>query len=166
EDGRCRAPSGTDESTLGGNTGLSGGGETIADASSQSGSEVGESTASPSSTTPGDTGMTTEATAESSMSTTDVGDSGVEGSACHDCLVASLNAGNDCEMVFLGCAPNRECTMLANCVTATVDADDPAGIPMCCDAHPIGAPAYGDLASCWGSACAMDCEKFALSCGG
>lgn len=164
--GLCRAHgSGSDESTVGGNTGASAG-ETIADASSMGGSEVGETTASAtitttaSTTSPSDTGDTTDV--EGGMS--DIGDSGVDGSVCHDCLVASFEAGSECEMAFSACAPNRECMMLATCVIDAIDADDPGAIAACCDAHAFGAPAYGDLADCWTSACPMGCSEFVLSC--
>jgi hypothetical protein len=159
-DDLCRAPiTGGDGSDTASSVG-----ETIADASSQSSSEVGESTIA--TTMPSDTGGTTDATVDSGMPTSDVGDSGVDGSACHACAVATLDAGSDCEMVFFGCAPNGECMSLADCVLAAVDADDPAGIPMCCDAHGSGTMAYGDLANCWGSTCARDCADFMLTCGG
>lgn len=168
EGGLCRPPShGTDESTVGGNTGSSAG-ETIADASSQSGSEVGETTAGSTFTTtmPGDTGAMTDPTAESGMPTTDAEDTGIDGGPCHDCTSASLAMGGDCEMAFFGCAPNGECTMLVDCVLAALDADDSAGIPACCDAHPPGAPAYDDLAGCWSGVCPMACGGITLSCGG
>ncbi len=140
----------------------------VTNADGESSTAIGTDATSLSSSPSEVTGDPTDATSsgDPSMSTTGAGedDSGVDGAACHACVLDAGGSGGECEMALVACGSTSECVELASCVTDCIDTDSPMCIPVCCTAHPAGTVPYADLSSCWQGACPAECSEFPLQC--